>query len=276
VLIPLNCSLTSFKVNSKHIINREPTRTGFHITMWGMAADTIEGSGSTGVFMNQYGLTDFLSLSGTNSDAVNAVLAAYTDTQSGVDLEQVYLPTGNPTAPRQPIVQQPANYNAQQSQTGTTGGQQNYVEPFRIAAEDAFQELLALFKMNGTTWLHPSGYSFDSDNNNTPEVANNANNSAALAVYSTGVGATDVEIQARNNDVYKRGFVVMKFRNSQYLGFFKSLNWVMDAEKPYQWKFNFVFQVERTLSLVYYASPQAAPTAGNTQVAAQGFSNNGG
>jgi len=278
VMIPLNCSLTNFKVASKHIINREPTRTGFHVTMWGMAADVIEGSGSTGVFMNQYGLTDFLSLSGTNSDAVAAVLAAYTNTQSGVDLEQVMLPTGNPAQPAIPLNRQVAQYNEQQINTGTTGAQQNFIEPFRIAAEDAFQEFLALFKMNGVTWLHPSGYSFDSDNNNANTTQNNVNNTQALAVYSTGVGATDVEIKARNNDVYKRGFVVMKFRNSQYLGYFKSLSWVMDANNPYQWKFNFVFQVERTLSLVYYATPAAAATAANSRIAVQpqGFANNGG
>lgn len=262
VMIPLNCSLTTFKVASRHIVNKEPTRTGFHLTMWGMAADTIEGSGSTGVFMNQYGLTDFLSLADINSDAVQAVLGAYNTTPSGVNVTQVGLATGNPNQPATPLTSQIAQYSAAQASSngGISGpAQQNYVEPFRIAAEDAFQEFLALFKMNGTTWLHPSGYSFDSDNNNAPDIANNANNTNAMAVYSTGVGATDVEIKARNNDVYKRGFVVMKFRNSQYLGFFKSLNWVMDAEKPYQWKFNFTFQVERTLSLVYYPTPTQTP-----------------
>ena len=61
-------------------------------------------------------------------------------------------------------------------------------------------------------------------------------------------------VKARNNDVYKRGYVVMRFHNSQYLGFFKSLSFTMDANKPYQWHFNFVFQVERTLTLFYYAT----------------------
>jgi hypothetical protein len=264
VMIPLNCSVTNFKLSSKHIVNKQPTRTGFHVTLWGMTADVIEGSGSTGLFMNQYGVTDFLSLAGTNSDAVQAVLAAYTNTQSGVDLEQVYLPTGNPAQPATPLTQEAANYNAEQIATGSTYVPQNYVEPFRIAAEDAFQEFLALFKMNGVTWLHPSGYSFDSDNNNAQNTSNNANQTQALAVYATGVGASDFAIKARNNDVYKRGFVLMKFRNSQYLGFFKSLSWAMDAEKPYQWRFSFVFQVERTLSLVYYPTPAATPVGGVT------------
>lgn len=273
IVIPLNCSLERFNVASRHIVNKEPTRTGFHITIWGMAADVITGSGSTGVFMNQFGLTDFLSLAETNSDAVQAVLAAYTNTNRGVDLEQVYLATGNPSQPATPLTQQAANLNAQQIADGGNSQMQNYAEPFRIAAEDAFVEFLSLFKMNGTTWLHPSGYSFDSDNNNAPNVQNNANQTSALAVYSTGVGATDFEIKARNNDVYKRGYVVMKFRNSQYLGFFKSLSWAMDAEKPYQWKFNFVFQVERTLSLVYYPSPQAAPTLADSSIASSGVLN---
>jgi len=276
IQIPLNCSLTTFKVSSRHIFNREPTRTGFHVTMWGMQADVIEGAGSTGLMMNQYGVTDFLSLSGTDTAAVQAVLGAYGHSPSGVNLPQVLQATGNPILPTNPLVVPAAKYNAAQtaSNGGATGGsQQQYVEPFRIAAEDAFQEFLALFKMNGVTWLHPSGYSFDSDNNNAMNTQNNPNQTGALATYSTGVGASDFMIKARNNDVYKRGYVVMKFRNSQYLGFFKSLNWAMDANNPYQWKFNFVFQVERTLSLVYYPTPQQAPTLGNTRVASSGASN---
>ncbi len=252
VQIPLNCSLTTFKLSSRHIFNRTPTRTGFHLTLWGMTADTIEGSGSTGLFMNQFGVTDFLSLAGENTDAVNAVIAAYGNT---------------------PLTSQIANYNAAQTSSASAASAlqvQQALEPFRIAAEDAFQEFLALFKMNGTTWLHPSGYASDSGNNNAQSTQNNANNTTALATYSTGIGATNFEIKARNNDVYKRGYVVMKYRNSQYLGFFKSLNWVMDATKPYAWTFSFVFQVERTLSLVYYPTPTAAPSTATTALAVSG------
>jgi hypothetical protein len=36
----------------------------------------------------------------------------------------------------------------------------------------------------------------------------------------------------------------------------------MSADKPYQWRFNFVFQVERTLTLVYYAGNLATPAPG--------------
>jgi hypothetical protein len=273
LVIPLNCSLEKFKVSSKHVFNREQTRTGFHITLWGMTADTIEGSGSTGLFMNQYGVTDFLSLAGIDSAAVQAVLGAYSHSPTGVNVTEVGLPTGNPIHPATVLNTQVAKYNAAQiaSNGGVSGGsQQQYLEPFRIAAEDAFQEFLAIFKMNATTWLHPSGYSFDSDNNNAQNTSNNANQTGALATYSTGIGASDFEIKARNNDVFKRGYIVMKFRNSQYLGFFKSLNWAMDANNPYQWKFDFVFQVERTLSLVYYPTPEAAPTLGDTPTASTG------
>jgi hypothetical protein len=273
VTIPLNCSLERFKVSSRHIINKEPTRTGFHLTMWGMAADVIEGSGSTGLMINQFGVTDFFSLAGTTSEATNAVLNAFTHSPSGVDVAEVGLPTGNPIQPATPLTAEVANLNAIQVAGGGNLQPLSSSEPFRIAAEDAFVELLSLFKMNGTTYLQPSGYPFDSDNNNLPNISNNANNTSALAVYSSGVGATDFEIKARSNDVYKRGYVNMKFRNSQYLGFFKSLSWTLDAEKPYQWKFSFVFQVERTLSLVYYPTPTAAPTLGDTRPASSGVLN---
>lgn len=259
ITIPLNCSLTNFKVSSRHVVNKVPTRTGFHLTMWGMGADIIEGSGSTGVFMNQFGLTDFLSVAGTNAEAVAAVLAGFSHTS--------VVPAADPVlSPEQQAVQ------AQDiAQSGVATNLAD-VEPFRVAAEDAFIEFLSLFKMNGTTWLHASGYDFDTSNQ-ASGTQNNPNQTDALAVYSPDVGATDIEIKAKNNDVYKRGYVVMKFRNSQYLGFFKSLSWMMDAEAPFQWKFNFVFQVERTLSLIYYPSPSLAPASTNTFVVTSGVQN---
>lgn len=58
IQVQLNCSLREITIESKHIVNRVPSRTGMHITMWGMAPDLITGSGSTGVFMNQAGITD--------------------------------------------------------------------------------------------------------------------------------------------------------------------------------------------------------------------------
>ena len=35
------------------------------------------------------------------------------------------------------------------------------------------------------------------------------------------------------------------------MGYFKSLSWNQDAANPFQWTFNFVFQVEKTLGYVF-------------------------
>jgi hypothetical protein len=48
-----------------------------------------------------------------------------------------------------------------------------------------------------------------------------------------------------------------------YLGYFKSLTWAMDAATPFAWAFNFVFQVEKTYSALYFPTnfnPGQAPT----------------
>jgi hypothetical protein len=218
IVLALNCSLTRFNQTSRHIVNKQDTRTGFFLTMWGMAADMISGEGSTGVFLNQFGVTDFLSLTSPTSDS-SALVAMGFQGQPSQDRAQAAA-----------LAQQP--------------------EAFRIAAQDAFIEFLSLFKMNGTTYLNPSGYGFDTRNVSTTDNVNPNNTSFSL--YSQNVGASSQEIKGRNNDVYRRGYVVMRFRNSQYLGYFKSLNWQLDANNPYQWKFNFVFQVEETLTVAYY------------------------
>lgn len=262
--IPLNCSLSKFTLTSRHIYDASPTRTGFHITFWGMAADVIAGEGSTGVFLNQFGLTDFLSLDGNPSKATQLVLEAFshspssTNTQvttvqtEGVGGTAAFLSTKRIT-PKTPILSALQQYQNQ----AIAGGPPSFqVDAFRIAAEDAFIELLSLFKMNGTTWLSPTGYGFD-DSQNTSDTPN----PVSVSQFSTLVGASTAEIQGRNNDVYRRGYVVMNFRNNQYLGYFKTLSWVMDANNPYQWKFSFVFQVERTLSLAYFPSTTPAPNS---------------
>src|SRR5208282_2575541 len=61
IQIQLNASVKSYSKTSKHVFNKQPSRTGIHVTMWGQQADIIEAQCSTGVFMNQLGLTDFLS-----------------------------------------------------------------------------------------------------------------------------------------------------------------------------------------------------------------------
>jgi hypothetical protein len=218
-----------------------------------MAADMITGEGSTGAFINQFGLTDFLSLSGLTASAIQQVMNAYTYSPNGVNVKRVQSETGNPIP--QPNANVSKISKVQNNEISTdavqanNANQQNY-SPFRIGAEDAFIEFLSLFKMNGVTWLTPTSYGFDPATGQyllTP-------NQNTTSLYSEQVGASDFMIKARNNDVYSRGYVVMNFRNSQYMGFFKTFNWTMDANKPYQWNFSFTFQVERTLSLAYFAS----------------------
>ena len=118
-------------------------------------------------------------------------------------------------------------------------------EAYRVAAQDAFVEFLKLFQMNGLVWY------------NTPADAQasflNGQTQSTPAAWSPQSGATQFQQNARNNDVRSKGYVVMKYRNNQYLGYFKSLSWTMDAEKPFQWTFDYQpFQVERTLTALYY------------------------
>jgi len=58
----------------------------------------------------------------------------------------------------------------------------------------------------------------------------------------------------------------MSYRNNLYLGYFKSLSWTMDAEKPFQWIFHFTFQVEKTLTAYYYPIAPSAPTVTNAPI----------
>jgi len=269
ISIPLNCSLQRHVVSSRHIINRVPTRTGFHVTLWGMAADVITGSGVTGVFMNRFGLTDFLSLSGVTSDAINAAMGQLSHSPDSAVVQTVSAvpgagtPASQTTTAKSPVVAQLQQAAAAISANPSAANLTTAGEPFRIAAEDAFQEMLALFKMNATTWLHPSGYGFDASGATTDTANQNQ-----TALYSPQAGANDFEIKARNNDVYRRGYVLMTFRNTQYLGFFQALSFDLDAEKPFQWRFNFTFKVERTLSLVYFSTTAAPPVANVTAVGA--------
>lgn len=118
VTLQLNCSMNQISILSKHVFNRQPTRTGMHLTFWGMAADSVTGQATTGVFQNQYGVTDYFSTAKINDDIAIKVGAAF---------------RGNPTT-EQLIAQNP--------------------EAYRIAAQDAFVEFLKLFQMNGLVWYN--------------------------------------------------------------------------------------------------------------------------
>jgi hypothetical protein len=243
--IQLNASMTSFSINSKHIFHNQRTRTGFHITLWGMQADMIEGKCSTGVFMNQLGLTDFFSTS-TMSDQMKKLVT------SGFSLRE------NPSTYNK-TTKQTALLKAGGDLGGTfVGGAVNKgdydtivnkqtkqpQEAFRVAAQDAFQEFLSLFKNNGIVW-NTGGKVPTGGNGST------TNPGSVVQSWSASNGVSSAQLLARNNDVLSRGHVLMKFKNTAYSGYFKTLSWQIDASKPYSFDFSFTFQVESTMSILY-------------------------
>lgn len=223
ISILLNASISQYGLSSQHVVDKRQSRTGLHFTFWGMQADLLTGQASTGLFLNQFGMTDFFSVSTIPSSVTAAIQNAFQNS--------------------------PGVLNA----ILTNNGQ------LRVAAQDAFIEFLYLFKNNSVTWLHPNNYSWDSTTSTS-----DTSTQSSTAAYSATAGSSDFQIKARNNDVYTRGYVLMKFRSSTYLGYFKSLNWTLDASKPFSWNFNFVFQVERTLSLAYIGNQQPQITTGTT------------
>lgn len=208
----LNCSLSRFNLNMKHIINKTNTRTGFHLTFWGMEADVITGSGSTGAFMNQWGLTSLMSLANKNI---------------GLDLKQAL---------------------------GITGSYSYNEDMFRVAAQDAFIELLSLFRNNGLTrYGNPLSPKTDSDPPNREKLD--------PSVYSETYGDSTYSRNANKNDIMVKGNVDFHYKSNLYQGYFKSLSWIMDSDNPFQWQFDFVFQVQKTFSQIYYPIPSALDTS---------------
>jgi len=208
ITLQLNASISQITILSKHIYNRQPTRTAMLVTFWGMAADTISGQCTTGVFMNQYGLTDYFSTSKTTDEIASLVGRSFSN---------------DPTV-EQEIAKNP--------------------EAYRVAAQDAFVEFLKLFQMNGLVW-----YNTKTDQKS---LYLQGQTQTTPASWSPQTGQTNFQQNARNNDVRTKGYVIMNYRNNKYLGYFKSLTWTMDAEHPFSWKFNFTFQVEKTLTAYYY------------------------
>jgi len=218
--LQLNCSMNDFAVQSKHVFNKQQTRTGHHVTFWGMQPDLITGSASTGVFMNQYGLTDYFSIADVPDDVFQQVQEAFINQQTG----QQRPSTSSSNVTNQSLINNP--------------------EALRIAAQDCFTEFLKLFQMNGVVWYQ--------GNNTRTDGAFDSTSQYSPTAWVPSQGTTSFQRNSRANDVLTKGYVVMKYRNSTYLGYFKSLSWAVDAEKPFSWNFNFVFQVERTLSSYYF------------------------
>lgn len=266
--IQLNTSLSSFEISSKHVYNRTPSRTGMHITLWGMEPDLISGQGTTGVFMNQFGITDFMSTVGINDDVTKLLASGFS---------HIFKPTFSTTTVNEAQQQTTTNTQAfnlksvtelnnptgQVISTAVTGDQtflntaagqaiarqklNNPNEAFRVAAQDAFVEFLKLFQMNGNVWYHSDSYA-----NGTNLGTIGQTEQTAPTAWSSKTGATSFQQHSRNNDVMTRGYVAMKYRNNVYLGYFKSLSWTQDADSPFQWKFNFTFQVEKTYTALYF------------------------
>ena len=218
--VQLNASVKSYSKTMRHVYTKNPTRTGIHITFWGQQADLIEAQCTTGVFMNQMGLTDFMSTAKFSTDLINLLNQGFAHTINNS--------TGNVDT---------ALKITQQRTTNPSG-----LSAFRVAAQDAFVELLSLFKSNGNVWFRKDNYT----------GAFSQSDQAGIATWSPTAGTSTQQGNARNNDVMTRGSIAMQLKNSTYLGFFKSLSWTQDASNPFQWNFNFVFQVERTIELLEY------------------------
>ena len=221
--------------------------------MWGMQADTIEGQCTTGVFMNQFGLTDYYSTRTINDKLKNLVTSgqmfsggvasstpiiggpAQTHTVLGPNGQSI-TPSGGGTST---IITNSGDSGFQKIM-GNLAQNPNFsqTDAFRVAAQDAFMEFLALFKMNGSVWFWNKVYQ-----NNTGETRD----WTGVQAWSPVLGMSSAQKNARNNDVLTRGGVIMTYRNFAYQGYFKSLQWTMDSRNPFRWDFSFVFQVEKTV-----------------------------
>ena len=237
IQIQLNASLKTFSVSSKHVTSQKRTRTGWHITMWGMQADTIEGTCSTGVFMNQFGLANFFSTAQVNQKVIDMVTAGFTTLSAK---EGSYSDLSRQVSPDTitSIVRQDTDKMALASLLNSG--------LMRVAAQDAFVELLSLFKNNGIVWLNNRDGLWGDKDYPTEQVG--------VDEWSPQAGMSATAKNSRNNDVMTRGSVLMKFKGATYMGYFKSLSWSMDAQKPYSWDFSFIFQVEKTLGFVFSPS----------------------
>jgi hypothetical protein len=219
LVIRLNASVNKFSKRMSHIVAPKRTHTGWRVPVWGLQPDTISGSASTGMFMNQFGLSSFLSVSEIDESVKDALQRGWSHG------ENVF------------------NQNVTGA-VSTTLRNQHIPEikhgGLRQAAKDAFVEFLMLFKQNGVVYYRNPDYT--GYTSSQTQLGPNA--------WSPKTGSSIQQNAARRNDVMTRGWVVMYFRNTSYAGYFKSLTWSEDANSPFHWNFNFVFQVERTISVV--------------------------
>ena len=245
IQIQLNASMKSMSWSMKHVYHHQRTRTAHHITMWGMQADVIEGQCTTGVFMNQFGLTDYYSTRKVN-DKLKALVTSGTlfknvgNSNQALSKIQDSSILGARGEMGGDVLVQSTNVDFQSVMQEASRNNLDFTQTsaFRVAAQDAFMEFLALFKMNGSVWFWNNLY--NSSNGTTRDWV-------GIQAWSPVLGMSSSQKNARNNDVMTRGGVLMSYRNFVYQGYFKTLQWTMDAHNPYKWDFSFTFQVERTV-----------------------------
>ena len=213
ILIPLNVSINSFNLRNQHLVHRTPTATGLLLTFWGSQPGTITARGSTGLMRNGFGITALGSnrLAPSSSEFYDALLDAYPNAGS----DGIAEPWSTPNV-------------------------------LRVAAQDAFAELLLLFKNNGVLrFLPPS---------RVPEQTG----TAGQPLWSPSEGATGYQMASRTGDIRRRGYVVFSYRQATYMGYFKSMNLTADANIPFQWNFDFTFRVEKAVVPVFKYKTQGA------------------
>lgn len=192
--VRLNTNLSRVSEHMRHVSSKKNTSTGFAITLWGQELDELSGSGTTGVFMNRFGLTSFPSSSMTSGEIQGLLSTIMDEYNSG---------SSKGSAPKSLLGSQMASFqkwqasNADKSEqkmfqqqaftiltnageTPTTDSVQqlsqrlqrlygsrpntqsfdmkNNTDLLRVAAEDAFMELLMLFKNNGVRRFLPKDY----------------------------------------------------------------------------------------------------------------------
>lgn len=217
----LNCSLSQIQHKMKHVVNKANSRTGFHLTFWGLEPDTISGSGSTGVFMNHWGVTHLMS---TNTDDYSGdVGLAFTRGQGNM-----------------------FGFTRSDQAALEADIDSSVLPQLRVAAQDAFIELLSLFKNNGVVRFKNENY--DGKFNQQTQLGDGVYG----PIWTSQSGGTAFEQSMRNNDVMAKGQVIMVFQGNTYQGYFKTFSWTIDADSPFHWKFDFSFQIQRSLSFVYY------------------------
>jgi hypothetical protein len=227
IKIVLNVSLQDIQVSMAHVMNNRHSRTGFHVTLWGQEPDTISATGTTGVFMNYFGITNMMSLDGkaSKSQYYNAIIDMFANKDGAVDILKII---------------------------------NNENSPLRVAAQDAFIELLSLFKNNGVTRFQPDIVNriFPKNKSGAGSTvigeASRTSPKSSINPWSPAIGMSLAQATNRSNDVMTRGYVVFRYKNKSYLGYFKDIQFEMDANNPFRWNFNFTFQVEKSLLVTYF------------------------